>query len=264
MESILTDIPFGMPILHTLFDEFSNRKSPFNLNYYYTIDTKFHNFTSFLGGYVPKFLQINGIEIFDSTTSYEFNKMMRYIPDDILNLNDFDLIIPLGTRNEASLSTIYGHFSTILINRRKNITYIEIYDPKKEYTNNIYNHVKYLFKCSIIPIEDIYIFYCGIQKTEDIINCGYYMFKIIYNYLLLTNENDRYDRVYAININNKNRSISDIMYRFVTGNILNPYEYENIIIDNKYVINYLTVRERDYLYECVKKERIKTKGLIIY
>ena len=57
----------------------------------------------------------------------------------------------------------------------------------------------------------------------------------------------------------KNRSMGNIMYRFITGNILNPYEYDNIIIDNKYVINYLTVRERDYLYECVKKEELKLK-----
>lgn len=263
MEILGSEIPFGCPVLHSLFDELSDPKSPFNLSRKYRInkDLFYGSITSFEGGYVPKYLYINGIEIFESTTLKDFNKSLKYIPKDILELPNSDIIIPFGIRCDQLFTSILGHFITVIIKTRDNHRVIEMYDPKKEDFTGKFDQIMDLFEECDLNHSECFIYFCATQKTEDLVNCGYYMFKIVYNYLLLTRDYDRVDHIYAVNPYPGERNLTEMVLRIIMGVSTDPYEYQNIEIDGN-VINFLTLNERNYLLECIKRERSRNKSMV--
>lgn len=258
MNIFKTDIPFGIPILYNLFDELIEEKSPFCLKKYYNIERiiNYGSYISFLGGYVPKYLHANGLDINENTTLKEFNKQINDFPKEIIEKTDCDLIIPIAIRSKHKFSSILGHFTTVIIHKRSGIYHLEIFDPKNEDLDGKFKNLLYLLYNCKLNIYSCELYYCNIQKTEDIVNCGYYMFKIIYNYLLISNNRDVYDGCFAINPDTSERNISEIFFRLLNCSFLDPYPYENIKID-EHTINFLTLNERNYLYECVKKERLR-------
>lgn len=261
MDLIGTDIPFGTPVLHTLFDEFLDEKSPFNLQRIYKANRQL-GYISFLGGYVPKYLHVNGVEIMENMSLRDFNKIIETFPKEIIENPDYDLIIPLAIRCDYMFSSILGHFTAAIVKKRNNYVYVEIYDSKKEDMTGKFSQIVSLFEECDLDVCECKLYYCATQKTEDIVNCGYYMFKVIYNYLLLTKDHDKEDKIFAVNSEPGQRDVSEMIMRILTGEMTSPYSYENIIVGD-HTINYLTLKERNYLYECVKKERLRSQGLLV-
>lgn len=269
------EIPFGIPLLPTLFDELIDPRSPFCLFQYYTVSragnsNSYLKFESPNPNLLPRYLLLHGIEVHEQTKQRDFNVFLSWIEKELEEIKDYELLIPIGVKFEGDpmynmipfYNSIFGHFLVAFIRVRNRIAHIKIFNSKADDETDRFDRLVLLLERAFPMNHSCEIVYCQTQKLEDIVNCGYYMFKIIYNYLLLSSRQEFIGNLYAVNMWPEERTTMEIIKRIVCGESTYPYEYPNIQIGDL-LINYLTVRERNYLFECIKRERIRSQGLLM-
>lgn len=257
-------IPLGECSLNVLIQTLSMDNTKFYLGKKYEIESSNGMMSFYSSKSSPKHV-LQPIIVDDNTDMNTFNESLGS-GEDIDLCKDFDLFVPIGKKYSSNplviavkyimgIPQVYGHFVLLYVRKRGNYIEIAVLDSKRDEGNDyitekilsitqaiLENHFS---ECKVIT-EPIY---CSVQKTEDSINCGYYIFKMIYNFLLLGTINDK-DYIDIVCPGSE-----VIPYRYPWESIVRllsfqseiPYSYEDVTLNRRVSINYLTHEERDIM-----------------
>ena len=144
----------------------------------------------------PK-IRLDGSDIFNKyvmmaspqTNSFDISNEHEKIKDE----PSYDFLCML-TKNAINAHS-HGHYVVILVRKRNNEIKINLLDPLREeerpdLVDQIKNYFTDLFSSKGKYIVKYDNNYCGQQRKIDCSNCGIFGFKFIYNYLLLSYDND--------------------------------------------------------------------------
>lgn len=262
-----------------LLNKFTNPESNFYLEQVYRITGDPSEIQTYINQNDSYIHIVNQPYFFDEDMSPIYD-MLNQLP---LNLGrNFDLLFPIGKPPPPGSLTGVGHYTLGIINYRCNgncISNFTLIDPKREdsnpaISNRIYNEVRRFIseKGQINAPSQDRVRGCAIQARTDGSSCGYYVFKLIYNYLVL-NSLGRY-------------STNEILQKICPGNIerksflgnlkswgralmsnapqeLPPIPYEREI-DNEPItmaLDYLTKDEKEYLLNYIRSKRLASREI---
>jgi len=103
--------------------------------------------------------------------------------------NAFDLLIPLARGKTTPFSSVCGHFNSIIIQKRGYEFTINTFDPRRDLkdiqilVNEIRNFIIGANDMSKTISLKVKQYGCALQASNDFINCGFYTFDILMNYL---------------------------------------------------------------------------------
>lgn len=249
----------------------NNDESPFNLTDHYTIINHVENGDTDLATINDTFELSRDNMITKYVIKRGWSTSMGTLGDTLRNYEklekplDHDLLIPVG--KESSGNGV-GHYVLMIVQLRESWPYSRAFlletrrkDNNPRITQKIKDNVKNYFGTDLIELN------CALQQFEDAVNCGYYTFKMIYNYLsmsiVLENtgfEHNKHlstinaicpggDKIKAVG---KFGVFKRIMRKLISNGQLNPRDIPKRIYNEKEIF-YLTPGEKLYLKDVIKQ-----------